>query len=261
MKILLRLWEGKPYVWKEAKCENDKYFVDDHYINHIAILAVKDGDGGKWVRCKFCEATIKNDPEEIEKHFVEMEKQRNCLECIQRQFHSRRNSNRTVAQRDDGSFEVTETYTASMRCGYSWHDVNTEEAASGCMFNQHRKQGVIPVGSYLMDHPDLFAKQVTVEALKAKGYEYCRRYGNFFVYDMKLRGTMFAYVNEYGIVDHFEASYRNYSKEFYYSATQDKLFFNSRGAYCEGMPYDWGETKYNAVKKKIKDLYKEETAK
>lgn len=261
MQILLRKHEGKPYVWKEAKFDRDEYTIDGFHVSQVNIIAVKGGGGGKIVRCRFCGEKMENKPEVIEKHFADQEAKRDCGTCVHRQLYNKGSMNRIVTKGENGSYNIQESYTARLRCCYSWNDVETEAAVTACQFNQHRKQGVEPVGGWLLDYPDLFAKQITVEALKAKGYEYCRRYDGFFVYDMKLRGTMHAYVNAYGIVDHFEASYRGYSQMFYYSATQDKLFFNNRGEYDDKMPWDWGETKYNTVRKKIADLYKEEKAK
>lgn len=259
MQILLRKYQGKSYVWKEAKFDRDEYTIDGFHVSQTNIIAVKGGEGKKIVRCRFCGEKMENNPEVIEKHFADQEAKRDCLQCMQRQFYNKGSVNRVVTKGENGGYNIQESYTAKLRCCYSWNDVETEAAVTACQFNQHRKQGVEPVGGWLLDYPDLFEKQITVEALKAKGYEYCRRYDGFFEYDMKMRGTMHAYVNEYGIVDHFVASYRGYNNTFYYSATQDKLFYYSNGEYNDKMPWNWGETKYNTVRKKITDLYKEET--
>jgi hypothetical protein len=257
MQILLRRWDDKLYVWKDATFNNDTYTVDGYDIRETNILAVKDGDGGKYVRCGFCNEKLDNNPEAIEKHFVEQEAQRDCLKCIHMQFNKRTNPKRTVTKGENGMYNISETYSASLNCRYSYLDPNSEAGKEQCVYNQHRAHGVKPIGGLLMHHPDLFEKQITVEALKAKGYEFVRRYDGYFMYDMKLRNSLFAHVNECGIVDHFSASYRYETRSFHYSATQGKLFYEGNGKYVEGQPWNWSDTKYNSVKKKIEALYKE----
>lgn len=261
MQVLLRKWHDKHYVWKEATFDRSNYCVDGLFIRQTEILAVKDGNGGKFVSCKYCHENMENKPEVIEKHFLDYEAKRDCLKCMDRQFYNKRSTGVVVTKGENGNYNVQETYTSKMRCVQTWSDVETEAAIAGCKYNQHRRMGVGPVGGWLLDYPDLFAKQITVEALKAKGYEYCGRRDGYFMYDMKMRGTLHAYVNACGIVDHFVGSFRGWGKTFYYSATQDKLFWNANGEYNDKIPYDWGETKYNTIHKKIADLYKENNAK
>ena len=261
MQILLRQYEGKFYVWKEAEFNRDEYTIDGNSILQTNIIAIKGGNGGKFVRCKFCGEKMENKPEVIEKHFADNEAERDCLKCPHKRFGGKDNFARVAIKGENGDYKIQETYTSRLFCCFSYEDSETEKAVSNCMYNQHRKKGVEPIGGWLIDYPDLFAKQITVEALKAKGYEYLYRHDGFFVYDMKMRGTLRAFVNAYGIVDHFEASYRGYYNTFYYSATQGKLFYSNYGEYNDKIPSQWSDTKYETIKKKIADLYKEEVAK
>lgn len=261
MQVLFRQYDGKYYVWKEAKHNGKRFVVDERSYNETDIIAAKSDDGGKFVVCKYCGEQINNTPEAIEKHFVEQEAKRDCLACRRMSIASRSDNKRVITKNAEGKYDVTETYTAHLQCNESWSDPDSETGKRFCMYNRHRIMGVEAVGGVLMQYPDLFEKQMTVETLKAKGCTFMRRYHNHFMYDMFLRNTLFAHVNECGIVDYFEASYRYDTHYFYYSATQKKLFYANNGCYTEGKPDGWSDNKYNMVRRKIEAFYKEDKAK
>ena len=261
MQVLLRMYDGKYYVWKEAKHERNTFIIDGSRWSETDIIAVRGEEGKKYVRCKYCNEQIDNTPEAIEKHFVEWEAKRDCTKCRDMRLESKSLPERSFVKNEEGRYEVTEKYTASISCTLFWGDPESETGKAFCKFNQHRKQGVEAIGGILMQYPDLFEKQITVEALKANDYHFENRWNGFFSYDMNLRNTLYAYVNECGIVDHFEASYRGTYRTFYYSATQKKLFYAQSGCYKEGIPSNWSENKYKQVRRKIEALYKEDNAK
>ena len=261
MQVLFRMFDNKYYVWKEAAHKGNRFVVDNCNYCETEIIAVKGDEGGKYVRCKYCNEQIDNTPEAIEKHFLEQEAKRDCSKCRNMRIENRSIPERTIVKNAEGRYDITEKYTARLHCTYSWNDPDTELGKSLCQYNQHRKHGVEAVGGILMEYPDLFERQITVEALKANNYAFERRWNGFFSYNMNLRNTLFAYVNEYGVVDHFEAYYRSNCAHFYYSATQKKLFYARNGCYTEGKPSNWSDNKYNMVRRKIEALYKEDKAK
>lgn len=258
MQILLRNDKDKYYVWKEAKFQNNKYYVDGLWRSDVNILAVKDFEDADKVTCKCCGVLINDDPESIERHFVEEEAKRDCLKCDRVSTYNERYSyEQQITPNGDGTYKITNSCNARLRCRDSWIDINNENITTGCKHYAHRRMGVEKLGGIFTKYPDLFAKQITVEALKEKGYGYRRCYNGWYQYDMNLRNTLFAYVNECGIVDHFKCSYKYDTRTFYYSATQGKLFYENSGRYVEGKPYEFSEAKYNSMKKKIEALYKE----
>lgn len=261
MQVLFRQFDGKYYVWKEATHKGKRFVVDGGSYPEIDIIAVKGDEGGKYVRCKYCNEQIDNTPEAIEKHFLEQEAKRDCVKCNDMRIEGRSVVERTIAKNAECRYDIVEKYTARLHCCYSYCDPDTESGKAACKYNQHRQHGVEAIGGILMQYPDLFEKQITVEALKANGCVYKDRWHGSFTYDMLLRNTLFAYVNECGIVDNFEASYRNDWRTFYYSATQKKLFHAVNGCYFEGKPNGWSDNKYNQVRRKIEALYKEDKAK
>lgn len=270
MKILLRKWEGEFYVWKTAEYRNDEYYVDDKIIHQTRILSVKEHDANEYVICNSCGKKVKNDPESIERHYVEQEEQKNCLTCQHCIPYSIKyeKKNYIPVPNEDGVYECVTTKKARLKCRMSYSNIDIHDLAVShyCKFMQCRRSGMHSFGDILMNHPNLFEKQITVDALREKGYVYagntCQdRYGDkYFRYDMKCRGTVWACVNEYGIVDHFEVSYRYNVYHVYYSATQHKIFFNQSYRYSENKPYNLSDAKMRFLMEKIPELYKEAKA-
>lgn len=255
MKVLLREWENEPYVWKEAEWDGEHYNVEGCYAYPTDILATDGSDHQNYVMCKFCGAKIPNNPESIEKHFAEKEAMRDCLKCKNVAPYSEMSVDSVYTPNGDGTYSATRTSTVMLKCRRSYTEIS--KAYTGCQYTQCRKLGVSTYGDILMNFPDMFDTLITVDALKEKGYQYVDGGHNGFHYDLKCRGTLFAVVNEYGIVDRYVCTYRNYRYTFYYSSKYNKLFFDHSGSYDESKPYSISDTKYEQVKAKIASLYKE----
>ena len=271
MKILIRKYGDKQYyVWKDAVYKNGQFYIDNKdfgelIVYQVEILAIKDDNRSEYVICSNCGAIIKNDPESIEAHFAAKEAQRDCFKCPSLRKENIKSIKADYAEAEDGNFNVTETYNVDLRCSRNYFNrprINTEAAKSICIHYQCRKRGVHKIEDIFTKYPDLFNKHITVDALNAKKFEAEGQYNDFFEYDMKLRNTLKAYVNELGIVDHFVVKCRGQRYFVYYSAKYDKLFFSYRGReYTEQLPDYMTENKFNQVKAKISALYKEETSK
>lgn len=270
MKILLRKWEGEFYVWKTAEYKDNEYYIDNAIVAQTRILAVKEHDANEYVICNNCGEKVKNDSESIERHYVSQEEQKNCLTCQYCYPYKVKNEKKIYipVPNEDGMYDCVTTQTSRLRCrmNYSAVDIHDPKVNAYCRFMQCRRNGMRSFGDILMHNPNLFEKQITVDALHKKGYAYVGttpedRYGNkYFKYDMKCRNTVWACVNEYGIVDHFGVSYRYNVYKVYYSATQGKLFFDAHGCYTEDKPYNLSDAKVRFLMEKIPELYKEAKA-
>ena len=259
MKVLLRKYDNKYYVWKDATWKDGGYYVGDEQITQTNILSIKEDNREKYVLCCNCGAIIKDDPVSIEKHFADEEAKKNCFECRSLRVDNFHNVNITYVKNEDGTYHQTKNADVVLRCTQYWpsRDINNPDINSGCLYHRCRKLGTRPISDVFMKYPGLFDKQITVDLLQSKGFEYeCCRNG-YFEYDLKLRGTLKACVNELGIVDHFIIRYRYSSAHVYYSEKYNELFYVCSGDYCSRDDTDVSESKHNAVKAKISALYKE----
>ncbi len=274
MRILLRKYDNKYYVWKDAVYENGIYhlIIDGKTapfsVYQTNILAVDDDDRANYVKCLHCGAIIKNDPESIEAHFAEQEAKRNCLSC-EEMMHSGDETEVAVryTKNEDGTYHFMKECNTQLVCSYnSYHffpDINSEAAKQVCKYFQCRKKGVSKIDDVFVKYPGIFNKQITVDWLVKNGFtkkcfEGTNR--NEWSVDLGLRGnTLHAIVNELGIVDRFYIHHRYDCYTAYYSEKYDKLFFVDGSRYTEEMPWGLSQAKYNNAKKIIEKLYKEAT--
>ena len=93
--------------------------------------------------------------------------------------------------------------------------------------------------------------------LTSKKFEYEVYSNGYQIYDLKMRNTLKAMVNELGIVEHFVVYVRGWSYNLYYSDKYKKLFFYKYGKYDENT-YDYiTDSKSTRIIEKISKLYEE----
>ena len=257
MKVLLQRYGNKFYVWKDAEFENGYFMIDGFQKCETEVVAVKDTEGVQYVICNYCGEKIPDNPESIERHFAEKEAKKDCFTCNQCAPMNLSNKKVLVVKNDDDTYAVTETCTSSsLQCKQSWRDLDHPSTQRQCLFNQCRRNGTSPHGSILMKYPDLFETQITNDLLLKKKYEYSHDWDYSFMYDLKCRKTLFAMVNEVGIVECFMLDYQYRRTIFFYSAKYNKLFYSNNGNYREGKPSWVTQTKYDQIKARIEGLYK-----
>ena len=265
MEILIRYFGDNHYVWKQAEWHDGSYYTTNENeesirINENRILAIKDDSRIGYVTCRHCGALVENTPEAIEKHFAESEAKKNCMKCDYMQIYdSKRGADRSFEPQEDGYYKVTETFLSRLSCdaGYWGTIIGNGKENDICVYYQCRRKGVQEIQSVFLEYPNLFEKQVTVDTLNAKKYEYEGYANGFFKYDMKLRGTLKACVNELGIIDSFIYIRSCWSYRIYYSDKYKKLFYDDCGVYKEDITYIMSAQKSRQIIAKISELYKE----
>lgn len=260
MEALLRRFNDNYYVWKNVTWQNGRYYVDGTLISQTSILAIKDDNRGKYVQCMHCGAIINDDPECIERHFAEQEANKNCFECGSLRVNNKRNLLIVYEKNDDGTYHQTATSDVNLCCSQTWpsHNIDTIDVNRFCVYYRCRKSGVMPISDVFMKYPGPFEKQLTVDFLKEKGFAYEEYTNGYFEYDLKMRGTLKAYVNELGVVDHFAIKGRWDKYTIYYSDKYDEIFYVQNGNYVVfDEQDDVSSSKHNSVKAKISALYKE----
>ena len=268
MKILLRNYKDKYYVWKTAEYKNGEYCIrtdDDHElrINQTDILAVTEDDRNSFVTCAHCGEVIKNDAASIEAHFAEREAKRNCFECEHMSTYGQEKKREVKYTKNaDGTYHIETSCDSMVGCGFnSWKYSNIDEESTkrNCQYHQCRAKGVQSIEDVFTKYPGLFNKSITIDTLQKKGLNNRRPNGiASWAIDLGLRGnTLYAVVNELGIVDRFIVRHRYSQYDAFYSDKYDKMFFVSGGKYTEELPGEMSQAKCNSAKRIIKALYKE----
>lgn len=265
MKILLRKYNNKYYVWKPAVWEGGDYYLFENktrgariYMDNI--IAVTEDTRANFVVCKNCGKLIENTPESIERHFAEQEAMKDCLKCSYlTQYGDKRQRKVTYTPTDNGNYAAIETYETLLGCkaGYWTQEIHSSAAQRDCVYARCRKLGVAEINDVFVKYPNPFDKHITIDLLTDKKY-HCEGYiDGYYRYDLKCRNTVKACVNELGIVDHFLVSMRGGEFKFYYSARHNKIFFKDWNKYDE----KWGdfisEAKHEQILTKLSKLYEE----
>ena len=259
MKVLLRQCVNEFYVWKTAEYKNGEFRIPSEFreVFETDIVAIKGAEDTNYVVCKYCGEKIPDNPESIERHFAEKEAQKNCLICKNCRPNRVSEKTTSVTKNSDGTYNVTETSVAkTLTCSNSWRDINHKYTALQCPYLQCRKYGTSAYGGVLMKCPDLFETQITHDLLLKKKYTYVQCSNDRFLYNLKCRNTLFAAVNECGIVEYFMLEYQYRHTFFYYSAKYNKLFYADNGKYVEGKPSWVSQAKYDQIKARIEGIYK-----
>lgn len=269
MKILLRQWNDKYYVWKNAEYKNDNYYVFENdtelLVKQTNILSIAEDNRANFVVCATCGAIIKNDPESIEAHYAEREAMKNCLKCSDMSpYGDERNLTIKYTKNDDDTYHAEKVYDTTLGCGYQrwgYDSINSEKAKAGCKYYQCRKNGVHKIDDIFVRYPGMFNKQITIDLLAKHGFRAMQSVPRKKVWyiDLGLRGnTLHAVVNELGIVDRFVIIHRYSSYVAFYSEAYNKLFFEHGDKYIDVLPGDLSQNKYNSARKIIAALYKED---
>ncbi len=264
MKALLRKWGDKYYVWMPVTWKDFNYCIVDEngYSTEIYptnILAVDEDNRAGYVVCANCNKLIKNDPESIEAHYAEEEAKKDCFKCGYLRTSNRQVVGATGKKNDDGTYTVTQNFVANLSCStnYWGKPIDSRDADEHCIYRKCRRSGMAPIDDIFVKYPGVFEKLIAVDTLIEKKCEYKGQCNGSFEYDLKMRGTLFAEVNEMGVVDRFRLSYRGHSYYLYYSDKHDIMFYAERGYYKEGVPYGVPSKKIEQVKEIVAKLYKE----
>lgn len=269
MKILLRRWNGKYYVWKNAEYKNDNYYICENdteiRVKQTNILSIAEDNRANFVVCATCGAIVKNDPESIEAHYAEREAMKDCLKCTDMSpYGDEKNLTIKYTKNDDETYHAEKVYDTALGCGYQkwgYDNINSEKAKAGCKYYQCRKNGVHKIDDIFVKYPGIFNKQITIDLLAKHGFKETQSDSSRqqWYIDLGLRGnTLHAVVNELGIVEYFKISHRYDRYVAYYSEKYDKLFFEYGEKYIDSIPDAISQYKYNSAKKIIAALYKED---
>lgn len=264
MKILLKAYNGQYYVWKDAKYEGGEYVLTDNgdSFYETDILDVKEDERIGFVQCGHCGELIKDDPESIEAHFVEIEAKKDCLTCPSMVIYTdKQNHNRTIVKNENGTYAVSETYDTYLGCRVNYYTENIDSAAAkrNCVYAQCRRKGARQINDAFVKYPHLFDKQITVDVLNEKKFQFETYSNGHYVYDLKMRGTLKACVDINGVVDYFILYVNGWAHNVYYSARYNKLFMYDWNRYKDDLSSTLTESREARIISKISKLYQEET--
>ena len=261
MKVLMRSFENKPYVWKEATRSKDgAYIVNGKQVEETSIVSVADMEKTKYVKCSNCGEIIPNRKRAIEAHKNISCSWKSCLSCRNLAEKNIKSKNNSYKLNDDGTFSRTDKANVTLCCNCSYYhryNIMSDEARKSCRYAECKNATFVPVNGFFDKHPDAFDDMITVDKIIDAGFTKKYSWGDGSVsYQLKAKNTIAAKVNAMNIVECFGISYRNDNCTVVYSKALNKLFTFSNRTYDEftGLWHMPASTVEN-IKKKISSLY------
>ena len=262
MNILLRYYNGKHYVWKQAEWKGQRYRLTDtdEVINQTSILAVTEDPRIGFVICNNCGELVANNPESIEAHYKAIEDKKDCFTCSKlTTYGDKEHFQREYKANEDGTYKVIDSYDTLLGCKMSYvtERIGSKNANRNCIYTRCRRYGVSEINDVFVKYPGLFERNITIDTIDTKtctfeGYE-----NGYFIYDLKMRGTIKACVNEMGIIDHFIFNRGGWPYNFFYSDKYKKIFFQNWETYTDAVHDYMNRAKETKVIEKISKLYEE----
>ena len=138
MKVLLRIYNGEPFVWKKAEMKNATQFTleDGSIASQIDIVSISRDNRKKFVICSACGAIIKNTPEAIKEHSLRGTISATCFGCKYMRENNSKQLSAKYTPQEDGSYIINTKKNVKLSCGYSYRyfDINSQNARDICMY-------------------------------------------------------------------------------------------------------------------------------
>lgn len=259
MKVLVRTYEGKEYVWldatydKEHNCfrnEKTKFFEKN-------VVSVFEDNRNDFVKCSVCGQAFKKGSEEIKTHTTPITDNSKCFDCPSLRTSNRNNNVRKYELIAGNNYRETATNTVDLMCSrcYPYVGINTETARKKCVHNICANAKMLEFSDFFTENPNAFDRIITADVIEESGYSEKYRSGNYCEYRLHLRNNVWAVANTLGIIDHFIVIYRRENYDVYYSKKYNKLFYASNNRYKEWNPDIMPESSKNLILNKIAELY------
>ena len=234
MKVLLK----SSYQWFDATYDvNDRYIRVSGSVVYLSdILAIKDDERKKYVRCKNCGAMIPNTPEAIAAHFAQADQSTACLTCRYLRPTRIKNSNVEYSSAGNGTYTRTETSKCTLTCGrsYSNSSIDTPSGRRSCQYNVCRQTGVEELNDVFIKYPGCFDTLLTVDAINNSNWKFTsKEYDDQSTFQRKGKMRIEAVVESNGIIREFIYRYRSSAIHFMYSKKYNKIFWIYNTTYNE----------------------------
>lgn len=260
MDILIRRFNGEPYVWKKAKFVNGKIMVDDTVVYERDIVSIRNDIRKQYVVCSVCGTYFKKGSKKIETHKKGCDDTHMCFDCRYLGKSSRTIKSQKYKLLENGKYLCTTKSEERLYCGirYRSTDIDSQEARDYCIYNRCKNATMKEASSFFLEKPGAFDHIVTVDKIFEVGYKSARsasRDGCIY-YVLNGRNDINVAVNELNIIDGFIINYKRASYHVCYSKKYDELYgAGNRDTYTVWRPYDMTETVRSYIKDKISALY------
>lgn len=260
MKILLRKFDGKEYVWEDAEYKKDRFYVGGTPVYETGIVSIIDDERDQYVKCSNCGKIFKKDSPEIEKHKNKYKDINTCFSCIYKRHYNNVILNTNYECISDGVFKYTKEEKVDVVCNsqYRYNGqpcIGTEEAQNQCIHKKCADATYDAFTDFFIENPGAFDDIITIDKIITAGYRDVIDGAIETHYLMRGKNKIYAVVNSMSIVDHFRIEYYSDCWDIVYSKKLNKLFSIGYTNYTEWEPSRVPASTREYIKNKIAQLY------
>jgi hypothetical protein len=245
MKILLRNYNGKPYVWATAKYNRNDFYVDGSRIPQDNIVSIMNDNRKKYFRCSCCGQVFRKGDRRFKTHKENAIKPETCFDCPHLYLSGTSRVSAKYVVNKDGSFGLIETMNADLRCDNtnSWFYPSIDSCDAICKCDKRRCADATEneISDFFTQYPGAFDDILTIDRLLDENYDVslggrnCLR--NEIIFNDDNHYVISVYINSIGIVDYFSVRWLGFAWHVYYSKKYDELFVS-----CDLKYQKWNES-------------------
>ena len=261
MKILLRDFDDRQYIWCAAKYNGRKFVVDGSRVHESNIVSVLNDNRKNYLRCSSCGEIFPKNGKKFAKHQAEAKTINPCLKC--RKMRATEMSAGTVkyVANGDGTYTRKNETIVNLHCHVHFWSAplcESNEAIRDCVKRQCGDANGEEIHDTFTDYPGLFDDIITVDRIIDNGYEKINWSDNWateYLIDSSI--GLLAHVNRLSIVDRFVVNTYEYGATIWYSKKYDKFFaYGDNDNYELWSPDYLDEEKQTKIEATIRKMYK-----
>ena len=257
MDVLVRMLNGKPYVWEKAKFTDGSIKVGDITVHESDIVSIRNDIRKKYVKCNVCGKYFKKGSKKIDQHKEIIDNTRKCFGCEYLRQSVKKQQSQKYELLENGNYMSKTKSEVFLYCASSYgQSINSQVSKERCKHNMCHNATMVEESTFLMQHPGAFDDIITIDKIVKCGYkEIYNGTRGLTVYQLKAKNTISANVNALNIVESFNVEYRGKAWLVYYSKKYDELYTPNYGAYIRWTPYGVNSNVRERIKAKISSLY------
>lgn len=263
MKILMRRWNGQDYVWKTAKYNKNKFWIDGCEVTTTKVVSVINDNRKKYVQCSSCGQVFRKGDARFERHKEMSASPETCFNCPNMVVDTAYRVGTKYRIDENGEFIETSERSVCLKCSkgslWNYKDITSDEAISHCAQRQCKTAGEVEIKDIFTRLPGVFDDIITIDRLLDAGYDVYFETRMETCHQIKHEDylDLYVYINEIGIVDRFVVYIHGNEHMLYYSRKYDELFTIRNGDYELFTPeHYWYSDVCYKVKEEIAKLYR-----
>jgi hypothetical protein len=259
MKILLREYDYKYYVWETAKYNNGKFYVNGRVQNENNIVSIMNDNRKNYVQCSCCGQVFRKGDKRFQQHKENAIKPETCFGCRHLYIGDSYINKSKFVCNPDGTFTEKLEKTVELQCDtvglWNNYSINSEKAISGCKKRQCATAMELEIVDFFTQYPGAFDDIITIDSVLDEGYVASIGRGDGSSYDIVIEDDyrLGVFINSLGIVDCFYLWYEGDKHWFNYSKKYDELFMDNRDGYeplkINGLPIELKDHIKNLIRK------------